>query len=596
LNDLADDLEKVLGSRPVVQSGAVDTSAEITLGIDPTLPGAEAYRIQTTQRQVRIDGSDQLGAIYGIYRFSEQFLGVDPFWFWKDQQPARRDSIALKPQIIQSPATAFGYRGWFINDEDLLSEWKPGSGRRTINYPYYQQVINLKVADRIFETLLRAHGNLIVPSSFIDVMNPPEAALVSRAVERGLYVTQHHIEPLGVSHFAFEHYWKQRGERDVAFSYGNNPEKVRTTWRAYAEKWRQLCGDQVVWQLGLRGKGDVPIWQSDKSVTRVQAGDVISRAVTDQWKIIRAIDPRPQPPATMTLWLEGSELMSRNQLKLPPGIMLVFADEGATQTLQPDFYQTPRAAEYKYGVYYHIAFFAHGPHLVQGVPPQKVQRVFNEVLAKKDTAYAIINVANIREHVFGIQAAMEIMSQGQSWQLEYFLSHFAPPVLQNSYRDFYAAFAQPASGKLLQDGDVWSLAKPLLAAMARRDAADYSRPETVVTLQKSIEQLDNVIATYPADQLTTSQRRFYDVHLLTQARVLRGLYSYLMQLYLATQDRSHLVQATAALEEVLRVRQRAEESSWANWYRGDKKENWAVMLQRTRVLLSLRRREVLLNS
>ena len=47
-------------------------------------------------------------------------------------------------------------------------------------------------------------------------------------------------------------------------------------------------------------------------------------------------------------------------------------------------------------------------------------------------------------------------------------------------------------------------------------------------------------------------------------------------------DPEQLVEAEAALERFLQVRQAAEGGKWANWYRGDKKVNVPALLEQTR--------------
>jgi hypothetical protein len=582
LADLARDVEWVLGTRPALADGAAGT---VVVRTDAAaVPGPERYRIDITPGGVVITGSDTLGTLYGIYHFSEAFLGVDPYWFWKDWRPARREAVDLPPQTIESRPFTFRYRGWFVNDEDLLTEWKESSGPRHIDYPFYAQVINLEVADRIFETLLRARGNLVIPASFIDVMNPPEAALVARAAARGLYVTQHHIEPMGVSYFSFGNYWQNQG-RKVAFSYGAEPDRVRQTWTAYARKWRELAGDQVVWQLGLRGKGDQPVWGSDKAVTQADAGKFISRAIQDQWDIVRSVDPRPHPPATTTLWAEGSALMSRGALALPKGITIVFADEGATQTMQADFRDLPRSPDNTYGVYYHIAYWMNGPHLVQGSRPAKIRRNFDAIVAKGDTQYAIINVSNVREHLLGIEAAMGQMRAHGDWSEDRFLEGYAGPLLAPLYREFLAALLDTGGEKVLQDGTCYGMAKNLVAMLA----AEKKGPPAGLSprasgLAGAVARLDQVIAEFPADRIPPPQREFYTANLLVQAQLLRGLYECTRQLELALDDRNHLAQAEAALADALKARERAALGSWANWYRGDKKENLPALLARIRTL------------
>lgn len=586
LNDVAADFAKVLGQKGQLVEGE---QGVVVVRTDRALAQPESWRIEITSKGVLITGADPLGVIYGVYNFSQRCLGVDPLWFWKDLEPQRREAIRLPAQTLTSTPAAFHYRGWFVNDEDLLTEWKPGSGPRPLDYPFYQQVISLEIAERIFEALLRSGGNLVIPASFVDVMNPPEAALVRRAVERGLYVSQHHIEPLGVSHFSYETYWKKRGVT-TAFSYAADPDRVRRTWTDYARRWRELAGDQVVWQLGLRGRGDKPVWASDKSVKESEAGAFISRALADQWAIVRAVDPRPAPPATATLWMEGADLMRRGTLRFPPGATIVFADEGRTQMLQDDFRQTQRVKEHAYGVYYHLAFWSQGPHLVQGTRPQRLKRNFDALLARGDTQYAIINVSNVREHTLGIAAAMEIMQSGAAWNDREFLQRWAPAALHPMYDEFFASFVELPDGQLrqdaqlLQDGTCWVWANRLLGALAKKrpKPAELAAPSLPAALAASIARLDRIVKEYPSQAIPAEQRACFEFHLRIQAAMLRQYYAYIRELLLSFDDRRHLRAASDELERLLDVRKPAATGRWGDWHRGDKKENIPLLLEKTR--------------
>jgi len=581
VRDLAADFAAVLGATPRMVDGR---QGDVVVRLDGTLKRPESWRIAISPAGITITGADPLGAVYGIYRFSQQWLGVDPLWYWKELRPQRRTELVLEPQSLTSTAPVFRYRGWFVNDEDLLTEWKPGGGQRTLDYPFYQQVIAPEVADRVFEALLRSGGNLVIPASFVDVMNPPEAALLHHAVERGLYVTQHHVEPLGVSHFAFETYWQRQGEK-VKLSYAQDPERVRRTWTAYARRWRELAGDQVIWQLGLRGRGDRPVWASDSTVREADAGTLVSRALADQWNIVHAVDPRPSPPATTTLWMEGSQLMHRGLLKFPPGVTIVFADEGRTQMLQDDFRLTERVSQHSYGIYYHLAFWAQGPHLVQGTQPERIKRNFDALCARGDTHYAIVNVSNVREHVLGIAASMQIMQSGAAWDDREFLRRWSGPLLHDAYRELLASFVQLPGAQLLQDGTCCVLANRLLGALKKREPhppAEYASPQLAHALGASIARLDRLAAAYPAQAIPADQRAFYDVHLRIQAAMLRQYYAYLRELLLSFDDRQHVHAAALELERLLAVRRPAAVGRWADWYRGDKKENLPALLEKTR--------------
>ncbi len=574
--DLIADLEKVLG-KPArhVASGP----AGIVVTVDGTIGGRERWTRDVTKETVTIAGSDALGAVFGVYAFARDALGVDPLWFWKDLPPEKRDRIRVTVGRTASARPVFRYRGWFVNDEDLLTEWKQPSGKRFIRYPFYDRVIAIDVADRIYEALLRSGGNLVIPASFVDVMNPPEAALVRRAAARGLYVTQHHIEPLGVSHFGFENYWENKGKKQ-AFSYGDNPDSVREAWRAFAGRWAALAGDRVVWQLGLRGKGDTAIWNSDRSVSRTQAGTFISRAVAEQFDIARQADPRPDPPATTTLWLEGSTLMSDGSLTFPENVTIVFADEGAGQQMQEDFATTPRRPGRAYGAYYHVGFWSRGSHLLQGTTPRRVKEVFDRIVAKGDTAYAIINVCNIREHVLGIAACMKAM-HGRL-DPDRFMREWRPPCLQASYDLLLDSFIPLGAGRLLQDGAVFQA--------IRRGIETLSAGKTIrgglttAAFDASIRKLDRLIAGYPADRIPPRMRDFYDVHLLTQARMWRALLKCIRDLKLVGKPPGSLAKAETALEEFIDARSRAARGRWKHWYRGDKKVNAPRILRRIRAI------------
>ena len=70
-------------------------------------------------------------------------------YLWTDNQPTKRKSIPLPSDFVHAyPIPMFHYRGFFVNDEDLLTGWLPGAkGEHT--------GISLKVWDHIFETILR---------------------------------------------------------------------------------------------------------------------------------------------------------------------------------------------------------------------------------------------------------------------------------------------------------------------------------------------------------------------------------------------------------------------------------------------------------
>src|SRR5690606_19119540 len=89
----------------------------------------ESYRVETIDENLIIAGSDERGTMFGIYHFIEEYLDVDPLYFWKDREPEKREELAWEDIYLQQDEPSFKYRGLFINDEDLLTGWVNGGGK-----------------------------------------------------------------------------------------------------------------------------------------------------------------------------------------------------------------------------------------------------------------------------------------------------------------------------------------------------------------------------------------------------------------------------------------------------------------------------------
>ncbi len=451
--DLVNDVVKIAGKSPAVvrtagQSGdggvvvlSVDRPESCALlqamapGFGDGLKGKwEAYRVGAVEtpagKRLIVAGSDGRGTMFGLYAFIERYLGVDPMYFWSGREPHRRDALRWDSVELRSDGPTFRFRGWFINDEDLLTEWREGGGKRNIDYPYYSQVVHPDVMRAIAEALVRSRFNLIIPASFIDILNPPEEALVRECARRGVFLSQHHVEPMGVSAFSYFNYWKGRG-KDLKYSYFSHPEEVREVWRAYATKWATY--PNVIWQLGLRGIADRPMWMADPSTPQSDAdrGRLISDAMAAQLRILRDICPGGPEHFSTTLWAEGAALNQQGLLTIPEGTIVVFSDNSPGWKWQEDFYSTPRKPQNTYGVYYHHGLIGSGPHLAQVVSPHKAFECLGAAKERGAGEYAIFNVANIRELVLGIGATAEM-----TWRLE----GFDPDAwLQGWVRDRFSA-------------------------------------------------------------------------------------------------------------------------------------------------------------
>lgn len=124
----------------------------LLLTINHTL-AAEQYTLTAGTDTLLLSASDDLGFVYSLFEISRHFLGVQPFWFWNDQPFEVRESVKIPTNtVIESKPARVTYRGWFINDETLLSHWKV---ERRADLPFIMT----------FETLLRLGGNMVIPGT-----------------------------------------------------------------------------------------------------------------------------------------------------------------------------------------------------------------------------------------------------------------------------------------------------------------------------------------------------------------------------------------------------------------------------------------------
>jgi hypothetical protein len=330
-----------------------------------------------------LTGADMRGTIFAIYEFSRALLGVDPMYLWTDKQPAKRASITLPADFARTyPGPVFKYRGFFINDEDLLSGWIPAAKGE-------QTGISLQVWDMVFETVLRLKGNMVVPGTWIF----PDDAQVHAATERGLIINQHHAIPLGVN--------VARWPADVPYNYSTHPEILERAWTNAVNEYKP--GEEILWSVGLRGLSDQSYASLDSSVRGNDPllGQRISDAIADQMKIVRAKYPNAQ--FVTDLWQEGARLMQEGYLKIPPEVTLVWADTG-----YGDMQDGGKVAAGQ-GMYFHVAMMnGQANQLSEMVSVKTIQSEIGRYIKAGATSYFLVNTSDLRPVPMTARAVMEM--------------------------------------------------------------------------------------------------------------------------------------------------------------------------------------------
>ncbi len=398
--DLLSDFAKVFGQRPALANQLEDSGpiailiaehSKVHPGINCATPnGPESFAFSVLRvpggqlkRIVCLTGADMRGTIYAIYQFSRSYLGVDPMYLWTDKEPERRTSIELPADFTHVyPGPVFRYRGFFPNDEDLLTGWIPaGKGEQT--------GISLKVWDNVYETILRLKGNMVVPGTWIF----PDDAQVHAATERGLIVNQHHAIPLGVN--------VARWPRDVPYNFSTHPEILERAWTNAVAAYKP--DEEILWSVGLRGLSDSSYASLDPSVRDNDPllGQRISDAIAVQMKIVRAKYPNAQ--FVTDLWQEGARLMQEGYLKIPPEVALVWADTG-----YGDMQDGGKVAA-GHGAYFHVAMMnSQSNQLSEMVPVSVIQSELGRYIKAGATSYFLVNTSDIRPVAMTTRAVMDI--------------------------------------------------------------------------------------------------------------------------------------------------------------------------------------------
>lgn len=343
----------------------------------------ENYRIYfVAEDKIIIEASDELGFIYALFFLSEEFLGIQPFWFWNDQKFEKQGQKVTPIKEYCSTPAKVPFRSWFINDEVLIDKWSI-NGDSQLSW------------EMTFKALLRCGGNMVIPGT--DKNSQKYRSLASKM---GLWITHHHAEPLGAEMFAREY-------PNLMPSYSKYPKLFHKLWLDGIETQKDM---KVVWNLAFRGQGDYPFWLDDPKYNTPQSrGKLISSIIKLQYDMLK--DKIKNPVCCTYLYGETMKLYRDGMLDIPDDIIKIWSDNGYGKMVSrrqdndsPRVYALPNTQRKNrdsqhYGLYYNVSFYdlQAANHLTMS--PNSIEFINNELqeaFEKGVDDYFIVNCSNIK--------------------------------------------------------------------------------------------------------------------------------------------------------------------------------------------------------
>jgi hypothetical protein len=547
---------------------------------------AESWIIEVSAGEITIRYGGSLGCVYALLFISAEFLSVTPFWFWNDQRFTKREFVNIPLGTRHSPRYAARYRGWFINDEVLIENWR----REPENTEHWAMV---------FEALLRLGGNMVIPGT-----DTNSRKYRSLANDMGLWISHHHAEPLGAEMFL-------RAYPDQNPSYAVNGHLFEKLWEQAVVEQKDY---RVIWGLGFRGQGDRPFWAEDPACASAkQRGRLIGDVIKRQYEILkRRVD---NPVCCVNLYGEIIGLYRDGYLDLPPGIIKVWSDNGYGRMVSrrqgggnPRVHALPSDGDGgPHGIYYHCSFhdLQASNHLTMSPNSTGfLAAELEKVLEAGAGEYWIVNCGSVKPHLYTLDMVSEMWRNGHidvnTWRLRYAQKYYGGEkaeeiaALFGEYASCTARYGpneDDRAGEQIWHHPVRELLCRWMAGGAKNGldslvwlAGDAPFCEQLKKLEETSREClpkwnsfcEKCAALRPA--LDDGSRLLFEDSLFLQARLQRagaaGALAFCESFGafaagdsarafgLAEQSRSHYAESVSALAE-------AEHGKWAGYYDGD---------------------------
>jgi hypothetical protein len=539
------------------------------------------------------------GAIYAIYSFSEQLLGVPPLWYFCSWEPVHKTQVAVPADYDyyrKSPQVR--YRAWFPNDTDLFSPWRRLSWEN----------------DELWlETMLRLKLNTVELEATVTYPDYKLSRRADQLKKYGLVLTSHHHVACNNTFMNWSGYWRQVRHTTPPKLLLSNEAALREFWQYSVET---VCrsNQENLWQIGFRGIGDQPFWAAfaDAPTDEKARTEVINKMIRIQLDLIKKATGEEDPFVRMTFYDELSDLLAKGWLKPPTGENMLWTFVAGRRDHYPydDLVNFDTSKGVKLGYYMNLQFTSTGAHLAPAEGPWKMAFNYRYVNTKGPLTFSVVNAGNLREFVMELSANARMMWDMNAYDTDRFLLDFcaqyfgeaAAEAVARLYRDYYYAYWQQKPsvfpgmerqfifqdlrysrvfdqiGKRFNDfspNPLYEIGFERVPGRSFRIDGNNQVDSLLAGTAKTAERFADVARRCEEmmPQLPERNRRFFRDNLLAYSQYMealnRSLYHYVWAYKTPAERNEHLDRAIAQLEQARDALYATQEGVFATWYRGD---------------------------
>lgn len=358
---------------------------------------------------ILILGSDNRGAIYGVYDLTEK-MGVSPWYWWMDVPIEKQSEIYVQKGKVIKGEPSVKYRGFFLNDEGpSLMTWV-----RT-HFPDFTH----EFYEKIFELTLRLKGNYHWPAMWDSTFYEDDDLNIVTADLYGVVIGTSHHEPMNRPHGD----WKQH--KKGPWDYVENEEYLKEFWTEGIERTKSY---ETIPNLGMRGDGDEPM---GGDLTFKEKTELMEKIIKDQRKIIQKTmdSPIEKVPQMWALYKEVKEYYESG-MEVPEDVILLWGDDnfGNIRRL-PTVEERKRSGGA--GIYYHFDYVG-GPRSykwINTVPIQKTYEQMEKAYSHEADKVWIVNVGDLKPMEYQTEFFLRL-----AWDID----RFNPDNLQKYAKEWAA--------------------------------------------------------------------------------------------------------------------------------------------------------------